>query len=92
LYHHSTFEEILPKDSLSYQTTRNLDDPVFGAVVSVLDGSNPLRFTFNDEGDLVLIGKAAESDQETLSLPVESASDLGQLIEQFAPATERDDS
>jgi hypothetical protein len=85
-------EEILPKDSLSYQFMRNLEAADFGVVVSVLDGSEPLRFTFNDEGDLVLIGKGSEDDQETVSLPIENASDLGRMLERFEPEPANNDS
>jgi hypothetical protein len=84
-------EEILPKDSLSYQTERNLDDADFAVVVSVIDGSETLRFTFNGDGDLVLIGKGSQSDKAMVSLAVESPSDLGRMIERFEAATESND-
>lgn len=85
-------EEILPKDSLSYHFMRNLEAPDFSVVVSVLDGNEVLRFTFNDEGDLVLIGKGSEDDKETLSLPIENASDLGRMLERFEPEPGNNDS
>ena len=84
-------EEILPKESISYQLIRNLDSPDFGVVVSVLDGTEPLRFTFNDKGDLALIGKAPGDDRESVSLPIESASDLGEMLERFEARPEPND-
>ena len=84
-------EEILSKDSLSYRTMRNLDPTDFGVVVSVLDGGEPLLFTFNDERLLVLTGKGSGEDKEILSPSIESTADLGRALEQFSMALEEND-
>lgn len=79
-------EELLPKDTVVYQVERHLEDPEFTVVVIVTDESGALRFTQNDKGDLVLIGKCPNSDREVLSEGIDDAADLGKLIENFAPA------
>jgi hypothetical protein len=79
-------EELLPKDTVVYQVERHMEDPEFTVVVIVTDESGSLRFTQNDKGDLVLIGKCPNSDREVLSAAIDDAADLGKLIENFVPA------
>ena len=83
-------EELLPKDAVVYQVERNLEDPEFTVVVIITDESGSLRFTHNDKSDLVLIGKCPQSDKEVLSYAIDSAADLGRLIENFEPAEAQD--
>jgi hypothetical protein len=83
-------EELLPKDAVVYQLERNLEDPEFTVVVIVIDESGALKFTQNDKGDLVLIGKCPNSDREVFSAAIDTAADLGRLIENFIAAEVED--
>ncbi len=83
-------EELLPKDAVVYQLERNLEDPEFTVVVIVTDASGSLQFTQNDKGDLVLIGQCPNRDKAVISYAINSAADLGRLIENFAAAEAKD--
>jgi len=74
-----------------HQLERDLDDPSYSSVVSITDTDGTiLRFTHDDESDLVLIGECPSCHQETRSRAIESAADLGELLERFEPLSSHD--
>jgi hypothetical protein len=75
--------DLLPKDSEDYAFERNLDDSVYGVVVSLTEENETLRFTFDDQDDLTIIGKCGACQQEALSKPITSAAELGKMLEGF---------
>lgn len=84
-------DDLLPRDAEGLQFERNLDDPSYDSVVAVTDTDGAtLRFTHNDEGELSLIGECPACHQETMSRGVESTSDLGEVLERFAPSSSHD--
>lgn len=84
-------DDLLPRDAEGLQFERDLDDPSYSSVVSITDTDGTiLRFTHDDEGDLVLIGECPTCHQETRSRAIESAADLGELLERFEPSPSHD--
>jgi YD repeat-containing protein len=84
-------DDLLPRGAEGLQLERNLDDPRWEAVVTVTDTEGSLlRFTYDDEGELSLIGECPVCNQEAMSPAIESAADLGELLEEFAPASSHD--
>jgi hypothetical protein len=75
--------DLLPKDSEDYAFERNLEDSPYGAVVSLTEENETLRFTFDDQDDLTVIGKCAACQQDALSKPITSAAELGKMLEAF---------
>ena len=84
-------DDLLPRDAEGIQFERTLDDPSYNSVVSVTDADGAiLRFTHDDDGELALIGECPTCHQETRSRAIESAADLGELLERFEPASSHD--
>ena len=84
-------DDLLPRDAEGIQFERNLDDPTYESVVAVTDSDGViLRFTYDDDGDLTLIGMCSTCHQETRSRPLDSASDLGEVLERFEPSSSHD--
>lgn len=75
--------DLLPKDSEDYDFERNLEDSDYGVVVSLTEEGETLRFTFNEQDDLTVIGRCGACQQEALSTPVASVAELGKMIEAF---------
>ena len=75
--------DLLPKDSNDYDFHRDMEDAKYGAVVSLMENDQTLRFTFDDRDDLALIGACASCRQEALSKPISNLAELGQMIEGF---------
>ncbi|MEW6130178.1 MAG: hypothetical protein AB1757_24290 [Acidobacteriota bacterium] len=86
----NALKKLLPKDSVSYQLEHNLEDQDFTVVVTATDASGSLKFTHNAEGELALVGKCPNTDKEVLSQAIESAADLGRLLEHFEPHNHSD--
>ena len=84
-------DDLVPREAEGLQFERNLDDPKYESVVAVtdLDGS-VLRFTYDDDGDLSLIGNCPNCSQETRSRAIETAGDLGEVLDKFEPAASHD--
>lgn len=78
-------DDLLPKELSDYQFERNLEANDFNVVVSLTDGDGTLRFTYDDDDELVLIGHCPACQTETISKPVDSASELGEVLESFEP-------
>lgn len=78
---------LLPKDSGDYNFERNLEDSSYGVVVSLTEEDETLRFTFDDQDALTVIGKCLDCQQETLSQPVTSVAELGKMLEAFESGT-----
>jgi len=77
-------EDLLPRDIENLKFDRNLDDPRWEAVVTVTDlDESSLAFTYDKGGDLVLIGGCPTCHEDTISRPIESAADLGDILENF---------
>ena len=84
-------DDLLPKDAEGLQFDRNFNDPDYESIVSVTDTDGAtLRFTYDEEGDLTLIGECPTCHQETRSRALESAADLGEVLERFAPSASHD--
>jgi len=84
-------DDLLPRDAEGIQFDRNLDDPNYESVVDVTDTDGTvLRFTHDHDGELSLIGTCPSCHKETMSRALESASDLGEMLESFAPAASHD--
>ena len=80
-------DDLLPRDAEGLQFERTLDDPNYESVVGVTDTDGAvLRFTYDDEGELSLIGACPSCLQETRSRAIASAADLGEVLERFAPS------
>lgn len=75
--------DLLPKDAGDFEFQRHLEDDTYGVVVSLTEADQTLRFTFDDKDNLTVIGECAACRKEALSKPVESAAQLGQMIEAF---------
>ena len=76
---------LLSKDVEGLTFDRNLEDPRWGAVVSVTDtDGSVLRFTYDDDAELTLIGDCPACHKEAMSYPVDSAESLGEILEKFA--------
>jgi hypothetical protein len=81
-------EDLLPRDIENLRFDRNLDDPRWEAIVAVSDADeSKLLFTYDEEGDLVLISKCPTCHEETLSSAIGSAADLGEVLEGFMPSS-----
>lgn len=81
-------DDLRPKDAEGLQFERNLDDPIYESVVSCTDTDGEiLRFTYDDEGELSLIGTCPSCHQETRSRAIESAAVLGEVLEKFEPSS-----
>jgi len=84
-------DDLLPRDAEGLQLERDVDDPVYAAVVVVTDiDGKLLRFTYDDNDELSLIGECLACHKITLSEPILSAANLGEMIERFAPAVSHD--
>ena len=75
--------DLLPKDSEDYDFQRDLEDETYEAIVSLTENDETLYFTFDDKDDLTIIGACPDCSQKTVSRPLTSAADLGQMIEAF---------
>jgi YD repeat-containing protein len=61
-------DDLFPRGAEGLQLERDLDDPRWGVVVRVTDTDGSLlRFTYDDEGDLSLIGECPTCSQEAMS-------------------------
>lgn len=81
-------DDLLPRDAEGIQFDRNLDDPNYEAVVAVTDTDGEiLRFTYDDDGELSLIGTCPTCRQETRSRALASAAALGEVFETFEPSS-----
>jgi hypothetical protein len=84
-------DDLLPKDAEGFQVERNLDDPTYNVVVVVTDtDGTPLRFSYDENDELSLIGECPTCHHETVSEPIGSAASLGEMIERFAPTSSHD--
>lgn len=84
-------DDLLPRDAEGLQFERNLDDPSYESVVAVTDTDGAImRFTYDDEGELSLIGTCPSCHQETRSRAIESTADLGEVLESFEPSSSHD--
>lgn len=84
-------DDLLPKGAEGLQFERNLDDPNYESVVSVTDTDGAiLRFTYDDAGELSLIGTCPCCHQETRSRAIDNAADLGEVLESFEPSSSHD--
>jgi len=84
-------DDLLPRDAEGLQFDRNLDDPRYESVVSVTDTDGAtLRFTYDDEGELSLIGTCPACREETRSRAIVSTADLGEVFERFVPSKSHD--
>ena len=79
----AALEELLEDAVDTYQVERTLDHPHYEAVLTVSDASGTLQFTSDTKDDLLLIGRCPFCQQETTSMPIGSAADLGQVLERF---------
>ena len=84
-------DDLLPRDAEGLQFERNLDDLKYESVVTVtdMDGEH-LRFTYDDDGELSLIGSCPVCSQESRSAPIDSVATLGEMLERFQPASSHD--
>jgi hypothetical protein len=81
-------DDLLPKDAEGLQFERSLDDPSYESVVAVTDTDGVImRFTYDDEGELSLIGTCPSCHQETRSRAIESTAALGEVLESFEPSS-----
>jgi YD repeat-containing protein len=81
-------DDLLPRDIEGVRFERNLEDPRWEVVVAVTDtDGSVLKFTYDDEDELSLIGECAGCHQEAMSRRVDSAADLGELLEKFEPSS-----
>lgn len=81
-------DDLLPKDVEGLTFDRNLEDSSWEAVVAVTDtDGSVLRFTYDDDGELTLIGECAGCNEEAMSYPVDSVEALGELLEKFAASS-----
>jgi hypothetical protein len=81
-------DDLLPRDVETLRFERNLEDPRWESVVTVTDSDeSTLRFTHDKEGDLSLLGECPTCRQETISRAIESAADLGEVLQKFQPST-----
>lgn len=84
-------DDLLPRDAEGLQFERSLDDPNYESVVAVTDTDGAImRFTYDDEGELSLIGTCPSCHQETRSRAIESTAALGEVLERFAPSSSHD--
>jgi hypothetical protein len=83
-------DDLLPRDSNEYQFERSLEDSSFGVVVSLTDNDSTLRFTYDSEDDLVLIGECPACHKEAMSKAIDDAADLGEMLEAFEPGSSHD--
>ena len=77
-------EELFADAVEAYQVERNLVHPHYEAVLTVTDANGALQFTCDAKDDLTLIGMCPACQQETTSQPIDSAADLGKMLERFA--------
>jgi hypothetical protein len=81
-------EDLLPRDIENLRFDRNLDDTRWEAIVSVTDtDESSLLFTYDQDGDLALIGSCPSCHEETISCAIGSAADLGEILENFTPSS-----
>jgi hypothetical protein len=77
-------EELFADAVEAYQVERTLVHPHYEAVLTVTDANGALQFTYDAKDDLTLIGICPTCQQETTSPPIDSAADLGKVLERFA--------
>lgn len=81
-------DDLLPRDIESLRFDRNLDDPRWEAIVTVTEtDESTLLFTYDSDGDLVLIGQCPTCHEDTISCAIGSAADLGEILENFTPSS-----
>lgn len=80
-------DDLLPKELTDYQFERNLEADDFNVTVSIKDGDGTLSFTYDDDDELVLIGNCPACQAETISKPIETAAELGEMLEAFEPGS-----
>lgn len=84
-------DDLLPREAEGLKFERNLDDSNYESVVTVTDtDGTALRFTYDDDDELSLIGTCATCRQETRSRAIKNAADLGEMLERFEAATSHD--
>lgn len=84
-------DDLLPRDAEGLRFERTLDDPNYESVVAVTDTDGAiLRFTYDDDGELSLLGTCLTCRQETRSRAIRIASDLGEVFEGFVPSASHD--
>ena len=67
-------EDLLPRDIESLRFDRNLDDPRWEAIVTVTEtDESTLLFTYDNDGDLVLIDQCPTCHEDTISCSIGSA-------------------
>ena len=72
-----------PKVTENYDFHRHLEDEKYDVIVSLSEDGQTMRFTFDDKDDLTLIGICPGCSLEAISKPINTAADLGQMIESF---------
>ena len=77
-------EELFADAVEAYQVERTLVHPHYEAVLTVTDANGALQFTYDAKDNLTLIGMCPTCQQETTSPPIDSAADLGKVLERFA--------
>lgn len=80
-------DDLLPKELSDYQYERNLDDSDFEVVVSITDTDGTLRFTYDGDDELALIGKCPSCREQTLSRKIQTPAELGKMLESFEPGS-----
>ncbi|HKA21517.1 MAG TPA: hypothetical protein VKN18_24785 [Blastocatellia bacterium] len=81
-------EDLLPRDIENLRFDRNLDDARWEATVTVTDADeSTLLFTYDSDGDLVLIGQCRTCHEDTISCAIGSAAELGEILENFTPSS-----
>jgi hypothetical protein len=80
-------DDLLPKELTDYQLERNLEAADFDVIVSITDSDGTLRFTYDDDDELALISQCSVCHKETLSKPIETAAELGEILEFFRPGS-----
>ncbi len=83
-------DDLLPKELSDYQFERNLDAREFNVIVSITDTDGTLSFTYDGDDDLVLIGHCPVCHAEAVSKPIETAGELGEVLESFEPGSSHD--
>lgn len=83
-------DDLLPKEMSDYQFERNLESPDFNVIVSITDSDATLRFAYDEDDELALIGQCPACHKETLSKPIDSTAELGEILEAFKPGSSHD--
>jgi DNA topoisomerase IB len=77
-------EELFAEAVEAYRVEPTVVHPRYEAVLTVTDANGALQFTYDAKDELTLIGMCPTCQQETTSPPIDSAADLGKMLERFA--------